>query len=150
MNHVSKLQASDRERWGRLWSEYLEFYDTSLPNQVYENTWSRIMAESSDLRAFGALSSDGDARLVGIAHFLYYESAWTMHEVCYLQDLYVDPAHRGRGFGRRLIEAVAEAARLRSCDKLYWLTHESNAAARSLYDAVAHYSGFVRYDLALA
>ncbi len=150
MSHVSKLQASDREHWARLWNEYLAFYDTSLPHQVYEYTWNRIIAESRGLRAFGARGSDGDARLVGIAHFFYYESAWTTHEVCYLQDLYVDPAHRGRGFGRRLIEAVAEAARLRSCDKLYWLTHESNAAARSLYDAVAHYSGFVRYDLALA
>ncbi len=76
-------------------------------------------------------------------------AAWTTHEACYLQDLYVDPAHRGRGFGRRPIEAVAEAARIRSCNKLYRLTHESNAAACSLYDAVAHYSGFVRYDLAL-
>ena len=149
MSHVSKLQASDREHWARLWNEYLAFYDTSLPHQVYEYTWNRIIAESRGLRAFGARGSDGDARLVGIAHFFYYESAWTTHEVCYLQDLYVDPAHRGRGFGRRLIKAVAEAARIRSCDKLYWLTHESNAAARSLYDAVAHYSGFVRYDLAL-
>ncbi len=146
---VSQLQASDRERWTLLWSQYLEFYDTSLPSQVYENTWKRIIAKSSGLRAFGARDSDGGAPLVGIVHFLYYESAWTTREVCHLQDLYVDPAHRGRGFGLQLIEAVANAARVRSCDKLYWLTHESNAAARSLYDAVGHYSGFVRYDLPL-
>lgn len=149
LHQVAQLQASDRDRWTLLWSQYLTFYETSLPSQVYENTWNRIIAESSGLRAFGARYSDGDAPLVGIVHFFYYQSAWTTREVCYLQDLYVDPAHRGRGFGLQLIEAVANAARVRSCDKLYWLTHESNSAARSLYDAMGHYSGFVRYDMAL-
>ena len=87
MDQVAQLQASDRDRWTLLWSQYLEFYDTSLPSQVYENTWKRIIAKFSGLRAFGVRDSDGDASLVGIVHFSYYENAWRTREVCYLQNL---------------------------------------------------------------
>ena len=70
-------------------------------------------------------------------------------EVCYLQDLFVDPALRGRGVARALIEAVAKAALERGAERLYWLTQEHNAAARALYDKVAKYNHFIRYDYPL-
>jgi GNAT superfamily N-acetyltransferase len=56
---------------------------------------------------------------------------------------------RGRGIARALIEAVAEAARTRGAERLYWLTQTHNAAARALYDKVAKYNDFIRYDYPL-
>ena len=69
--------------------------------------------------------------------------------MCYLQDLFVDAAFRRGGIGRRLIEAVAGAARERGCHRLYWTTKEDNATARSLYDRIARFNGFIRYDYPL-
>jgi GNAT superfamily N-acetyltransferase len=66
-----------------------------------------------------------------------------------LEDLFVEPQARGGGTGRALIAAVADAARTRGCERLYWLTHESNATARRLYDVVATNEGFIRYDIRL-
>jgi hypothetical protein len=40
---------------------------------------------------------------------------------------------------------VAELARQKKAGRLYWLTHESNATARRLYDRIAHASGFIQY-----
>ncbi len=65
---------------------------------------------------------------------------------CYLQDLYVDPLARGTGCGRRLIDAVAVAARQSGANPPYWLTHESNAVARRLYDQLARTEGFIQYQ----
>ena len=65
------------------------------------------------------------------------------------EHLFVDPAARRGGVGRRLIEAVAAAARERGCRRLYWTTKEDNAAARSLYDRIARFNGFIRYDYPL-
>ena len=56
---------------------------------------------------------------------------------------------RGQGVGRKLIEAVAGAARHRNCLRLYWTTKEDNATARLLYDRIARFNGFVRYDYTL-
>jgi GNAT superfamily N-acetyltransferase len=81
---------------------------------------------------------------VGIAHYLFHPAFWS-GEACYLQDLFVDEAVRGRGAARALIEGVAAAARDRGATRLYWHTQEDNARARVLYDKVARFSGFIRY-----
>jgi hypothetical protein len=48
-----------------------------------------------------------------------------------------------------LIEAVADAARARGAASCYWLTREDNARARALYDRIARFKGFLRYDYPL-
>jgi GNAT superfamily N-acetyltransferase len=60
-----------------------------------------------------------------------------------LQDLFTDAALRGQGVGRALIAAVAERARVGGASRVYWMTHESNAAAMRLYDQVAEKPGFL-------
>jgi ribosomal protein S18 acetylase RimI-like enzyme len=54
---------------------------------------------------------------------------------------------RGKGIGRSLIEHVREAARAAGCERVYWLTHETNAEAMLLYDRIASRSGFVQYSM---
>ena len=89
-----------------------------------------------------------DGQLVGIAHYMFHTSAWTA-DACYLQDLFVDQAVRGQGVARALIEQVAQATRKHGAARLYWLTHQNNTTARMLYDKVAQYKGFIRYDYPL-
>jgi GNAT superfamily N-acetyltransferase len=78
-------------------------------------------------------------------HYLFHRSTTRLTDVCYLQDLFTDPALRGRGVGRALIEAVAAAAREAGSSRLYWQTHTTNAAGRALYDKVAEHRGFIVY-----
>jgi RimJ/RimL family protein N-acetyltransferase len=49
--------------------------------------------------------------------------------------------------GAALIEAVRRAAEEAQAGEVYWLTHESNATARRLYDRVATNTGFLKYRL---
>ena len=72
-------------------------------------------------------------------------SCWTIGDYCYLQDLFVAEGARGRGLGRALILAVEQLARAAGASRLYWLTHETNAVARALYDRLAERSGFIQY-----
>ena len=102
MIDVKPLRAEDRDRWAELWEGYLTFYKTSLPAERYAITWRRMM-DGDGLFGFGAYL---DGRLVGITHYLFHGSTWG-DDVCYLQDLFADPAVRGQGIGRTLIEAVA-------------------------------------------
>jgi len=146
---VTPLSPADRERWAELWRGYLDFYKTQLPAEIYDHTWRRLLAADSSIRGLGARLGSDTAPLVGITHYLYHAHAWTPREVCYLQDLFVDPAARRHGIGAKLIEAVAAIARERNCLRLYWTTKQDNAVARSLYDRVAHFTGFIRYDYPL-
>ena len=79
-----------------------------------------------------------------------YDRTWRRlmkgEEMHGLADLFVDETVRGRGSARVLIEAVAAAARARGCPRFYWLTKQDNACAGVLYDKVARFAGFIRYD----
>lgn len=86
--------------------------------------------------------------MVGIAHYLFHATTWS-GEICYLQDLFTAPGARGLGVATALIHAVGEAARRREAVKLYWMTRDNNLTARALYDKVARYKGFIRYDYSL-
>lgn len=142
---IGELRPGDRPRWTELWRAYLAFYDTALPQEVYDHTWSRLQA-GEELHGLAARDESG---IVGITHFLFHASCWTLTPVCYLQDLFTDPAHRGRGCARALIGAVADTARSRGSTRMYWLTQSHNATARALYDKVAKHTGFIRYEYSL-
>jgi GNAT superfamily N-acetyltransferase len=105
-------------------------------------TWARLHDPAEPMEALGAYM---DGRLRGIAHYLFHRSCWTIGNYCYLQDLFVAETARHLGLGRALIAAVEERARRAGASRLYWLTHESNAGARALYDQLAERSGFIQY-----
>ncbi|RWX75660.1 GNAT family N-acetyltransferase [Neorhizobium lilium] len=140
---VRPLQPSDHAAWTPLWEAYLSFYDTVLPDEIYDLTWNRFLDEAEPMYALGAF--DETSRLVGIVHTIFHRSCWLPDWTCYLQDLYVDDNQRGKGTGEALIEAVASLAREKNASRLYWLTHESNLVARRLYDRVALNAGFIQY-----
>jgi GNAT superfamily N-acetyltransferase len=146
---VTPISPGDRDRWAELWRGYLDFYETHLTPEIYEHTWRCLIDPEGPIHGLGARLGSATAPLVGIAHYLFHSHAWTTQEVCYLQDLFVDSAVRRSGCGRKLIEAVAAAARKRGGHRLYWTTKEDNVTARSLYDRIARFSGFIRYDYEL-
>ena len=141
MFRIAPLRVSERARWTELWSEYQLFYGVELPADVSESTWQRL--HNGRVQGLGARNSAD--YLVGIVHFLFHEDTWSTAPACYLQDLYVDSTARGTGCGRMLIEAVAESARTAGANSPYWLTHQSNAVARRLYDRLGQNQGFVQY-----
>ncbi|MEL6233431.1 MAG: GNAT family N-acetyltransferase [Pseudomonadota bacterium] len=144
MLQVRPLAAADHPDWVRLWTLYLEFYETSVSQEVYDTTWARLMAGGAgEFRGLGAVS---DGRLVGITHYLFHRHCWRVENVCYLQDLYVDAACRGTGAGRALIEAVYAAADAEGCPSVYWLTQDFNATARQLYDRIGQVTPFIKYS----
>lgn len=144
MIEVSPLRPADRARWEVLSRGYKAFYETELPDAKYEETWRRLMGGDG---VYG-YAAHLDGYLVGITHYLFHTNVWTQ-DVCYLQDLFVDTAARGKGVARALIEQVARRARERGVSRLYWLTKQDNATARALYDKVAQHAGFIRYDYRL-
>jgi len=141
---IGPLQASERQAWEKLARGYKDFYETVLPDKDYDRAWSRLLSDR-DIHGLGARL---DGRLVGIAHYLLHLNVWS-DDVCYLQDLFVEESVRGRGAARALIEAVADRARQRGASRFYWQTKQDNARARTLYDKVALFRGFIRYDYPL-
>lgn len=135
--------ASDRETWDGLWSAYLAFYHTDLPDAVRETTFARLLAPGPD-GPFGLIAWQA-GRPLGLVHWLYHLHCWRIERACYLQDLFVVPAARGNGVGRALIAAVYAAADAAGAPGVHWLTAADNAEARRLYDRIGRLTPFIRY-----
>jgi len=142
---VAPLKLEDRPAWEELARGYKAFYRTSTSDEEYDTTWRQLHDEGSGFYSLGAYL---DSTLVGITHYLLHPLFW-YGDACYLQDLFVAETARGRGAARALIERVAEQARTHGATRLYWMTQDDNARARLLYDKVASFNGFIRYDYPL-
>ncbi len=140
---VRELEARDEPEWRRLWRHYLEFYETTVDENVYATTFARLL--SGEDNEFAALIAVREGQSIGIAHYLFHRHCWRVENVCYLQDLYVDEQARGSGVGRALIEGVYQRADDAGCPAVYWLTQEFNQAGRRLYDRVATLTPFIKY-----
>ena len=139
---VRALGPADREHWHELWHGYLEFYRHSLPADLTELTWQRLLDPAHPFQGLVALDRE---RIVGIVHFHLHASTWARAGYCYLEDLFVDPACRGIGAGRALIEAVYRSADDQGAERVYWHTENTNERAQHLYRQVAELTPFVQY-----
>ena len=144
MIEVGPLETGDRAAWEQLARDYKAFYRDPMPDEAYEATWLRLR-DGTELHGLGARIG---GQLIGIAHYFFHPTFWS-GEACYLDDLFVDEAVRGRGAARALIERVAQAARDRGATGYYWHTQDDNARARVLYDRVARFTGSIRYQYPL-
>ena len=143
---IRPVAAADRALWEPLWRGYLAFYEKTVPEAVTEHTWKRIVA-NDEIRGFLAVDTAGDG--LGLAQYYFHQSTWSLGGNCYLGDLFVLPAARGKRIGRRLIAAVTAAAKAHGAAVLYWQTEEFNGTARRLYERVAKRSPFIRYQIDL-
>jgi GNAT superfamily N-acetyltransferase len=139
---IRELRPSDRTAWDVLWAGYLQFYEHPLEQSVTETVWRRLMDPADQPYGFVAVAGE---EIVGFVHFHFHLSTWSVKGYCYLEDLFVSSAARGKGAGRALIEAVYRAADARGATRVYWHTDNSNAQARALYDKVAELAPFVQY-----
>jgi len=141
---IGPLAPADRAAWEELFRAYNGFYQVDHPQSMYDRAWDEFQADER-MHALGAWV---DGSLAGIVHFLVHPRT-TGADVCYLEDLFTVPRHRGRGVGRALISAVRDWAAARGCGRVYWHTHQTNTTARALYDQVASDYGFVMYVMEL-
>ncbi len=140
---VRPLVAEDEPHWRALWRDYLAFYETELPEDVYASSFARLLGD--DPHDFHGLIAEIEGTPVGLVHYLFHRHGWKIENVCYLQDLYAVPEVRGQGVGRKLIEAVYAAADDAGAPSVYWLTQDFNAEARKLYDRIGQLTPFIKY-----
>ena len=141
---IRRLEKTDEAEWRRLWTAYLNFYESSVTEEVYATTFARLLDGARPQQ--NGLIALQDGRAVGLVHYIFHPHNWRVEDVCYLQDLYADPDVRGTGIGRALIEAVYDAADANGTPSVYWLTQEFNKTARHLYDRIAQVTPFIKYQ----
>ena len=82
------------------------------------------------------LVAERGGRAVGFALFFTTFSTFLCKPGLYLEDLFVEPAHRGLGIGKGLLRALAALARDRGCGRLEWRVLDWNAPSIRFYESL--------------
>lgn len=107
----------------------------------YERLLDQVRFDESAVREhlFGArpyaevlLAEEGDA-VVGFALFFHNYSTFVGKPGIYLEDLFVEPEHRGKGHGKALLTALAKLAVERNCGRLEWAVLDWNEPSIAFY-----------------
>ena len=110
----------------------------------YERLSHEVVATEAALAAtlFGeapaaeVLLAEEQGRAVGFALFFRNFSTFLARPGIYLEDLFVEPAYRGRGIGKALLQAVARLAVQRGCGRFEWSVLDWNTPAILFYEAL--------------
>lgn len=141
---IRGLRPADKAAWRDLWTDYLTFYKSTLPDTVKDSTFTRLL--DPNVPDLNALVAEHGGEVIGLVHYIYHRHCWRIEDVCYLQDLYVSSAARGTGCGRKLIEAVYASADANGTPSVYWMTEHHNATGRQLYDRIGRLTDFIKYQ----
>lgn len=145
---IEPIAAEQLEALLPMIAAYQRFYEVEeIDEERNRAFFRRFVAPSDDGILLGAWR---EGELVGYACLYWHFSSTQAVETVLMNDLFVDPAVRGHGVGRALIEASADVARERGADHLEWRTAPSNETARRLYDSTgASRSTWIEYELDL-
>jgi GNAT superfamily N-acetyltransferase len=146
MIEIRDAEAGDFEAWMPLWKGYCDFYEVEIAPDITLSTWARILDPMNVLTCRLALL---DGNIVGFAQHHTHLTTWDRRPTCYLEDLFVSPMARGHGVARALLDDLSALAKARDWASIYWITAETNATARKLYDSCAKLDPFVRYSIGM-
>ena len=107
---------------------------------LYENMLDQVVATEElleewlfDKKAAEVIFAVEDGREVGFALFFHNFSTFLGRAGIYLEDLFVLPEYRGRGFGKALLRKLAQTAVERGCGRLEWACLDWNKPSIDFY-----------------
>jgi GNAT superfamily N-acetyltransferase len=106
------------------------------PNEVTATEQQLVDVLFGERPAAEVLLAFEEQSPVGFAVFFYNFSTWLGRPGLYLEDLFVKPEKRGKGYGRALLIELAKIARERDCGRMEWAVLDWNEPAIKFYRAL--------------
>lgn len=140
---IRALQAEDYDQWLPLWDgNNLGTRD----DKVTAQTWARLIEDSAPVHG---LVAEEDGKILGLTHYILHPTTGALNDVCYMQDVYVDPSARKKGIARKMVQNLAVLGAKKGWARMYWLADETNEAAQNLYKNIGVKLNFSLHILAL-
>lgn len=130
--------------WAALFRAYRVFYKLTPDEAIVERVWSWIHDPAHETNALLAISED--AQVMGLAHYRRFARPSTGSVGLWLDDLFTDPEHRGKGIGRTLINSITDLGERDDCSVIRWITAADNLPGQHLYDTLATKTTWITYD----
>lgn len=142
---LSVPQKSDHAAWMQLYRGYADYYGMPMTEQTLDTVWDWIHRD--DMAFYCRLAKDDAGQAIGLMHYRAMPSPLRGAHIGFLDDLYVDPEHRGSGAVDAMLDALREDARTHGWPFVRWITREQNYRGRAVYDRHATHTDWQTYQL---
>ena len=127
MIKIRDIAKNDYGAWHSLW---LANNKGQCNEDVTAETWNRLLL---DIYPVHGLVAELHGKVAGLLHYILHPVTGHIQPVCYMQDVFVDEAHRKQGIGTALIQHLASLGQEEEWARLYWLVEHDNKDAQNLY-----------------
>jgi ribosomal protein S18 acetylase RimI-like enzyme len=141
---IREIQLKDKDQWKKLYRGYADFYKAEINDKILQTVWGWLNDNKHELQG---IAYEVDNKIVALAHFRRMPRPLKGQDICFLDDLFVDPQHRGQKIGEKLINRIREISKSRGWSLVRWITRDDNLRAKSLYDRISEKTNWDVYEL---
>ena len=141
---IREIRLADKDVWEALYRGYGDFYKVEMNEKILKTVWEWIHDNNHDV---SGLAYEQDNQIVGIAHYRKMPSPLRGKYIGFLDDLFVDPNHRRKGIGKKMIEELNVISRRNNQNLVRWITRDDNTKAKSLYEKLSKKTNWEVYEL---
>ena len=141
---IREIKLEDKEEWEALYRGYANFYKVEMNDKILKTVWEWIHDKNHDV---SSLAYEQDNKIIGIAHYRKMPSPLRGKYIGFLDDLFVDPEHRGKKIGEKILSELKVISEKNKWGLIRWITRNDNARAKSLYDKVSEKTTWDTYEL---
>lgn len=124
-----KIRPIQQDDYTQLLALFLEFSTFQKSSHLMTNSIERMQKENELLKGF---IIEEEFKIIGYVTYFYCYHTWS-GKALHMDDLYVKPGHRGKGYGRQLIQKVIDFAKANDCHSLRWQVSQWNKNAQEFY-----------------
>ena len=141
---IREIRLDDKKQWETLYKGYADFYKVEMNDKILNTVWEWIHDNNHDVCG---LVYEQDNKIIGIAHYRKMPSPLRGKYIGFLDDLFVEPNHRKKGVGEKMINEIKEISKKNNWNLVRWITREDNIKAKSLYEKLSKKTNWEVYEL---
>ena len=118
-------------------------FDLIYKLAVYEKMENDVVTNPEELRIqifekknASVLIAEENSEPVGFALYFYNFSTFVGKPGLYLEDLFVEPEHRGKGYGKKILQELAKIAKEKDCGRMEWAVLDWNTPSIEFYKSL--------------
>ena len=143
-NLIRVIEPKDQKQWQKLYENYADFYKVEMNDKILQSVWNWLHDKRHET---SGLVYEVDGNIVGFAHYRRMPSPLRGKDIGFLDDLFVEPKHRGQKIGAKILNELKIISKSKGWNLIRWITHDDNLRAKALYDRIAEKTKWDVYEL---
>ena len=141
---IRPIKKKDKNDWEKLYIGYANFYKVEMNDEILGTVWKWLLDKSHEV---SGLVYEENSKIVALAHYRKMPSPLRGKYIGFLDDLFVDPDHRGKKIGESILSEIKKISEKNNWELVRWITRKDNIRAKSLYDKVSEKTTWDTYEL---